>query len=188
MTSIGQRTAPELQRKTDGATITASITQEKSLGVEVICNSAGWSHHYQRCTCRGIPRFTPSLWLRRMVPVGSSSALTVNLDHGNGGDTLRSLRINGLCRRRHGRRLTAISNSNFVLAIFSGPGGTYLAPGTGYLNSLSYTPTTADRSMLLLQRTGGMVTGEFMWLQLGPSPQTSNHPAPQVGTAYGQKH
>lgn len=96
MTSLGQRTAQIfLVEKKRMATITASITLgRRVLRLKVIAILLAGLVTISAAHA-GDPRFTPSFLNFGIVPVGSSSTLTVNLDLASGSDTLRSLGING---------------------------------------------------------------------------------------------
>ena len=144
MTSLGQRTAQIfLVEKKRMATITASITLgRRVLRLKVIAILLAGLVTISAAHA-GDPRFTPSFLNFGIVPVGSSSTLTVNLDLASGSDTLRSLGINGFVDMTW-----ATTYSDFQLNLGTcnpaGPGGTYLAPGTSCQFTLTYTPTTAD--------------------------------------------
>ena len=58
------RTDISCGKETDGYDHGVNNTGEKSLEVESNCNSAGWSCHYQRCTCRRSALYTIILKLR----------------------------------------------------------------------------------------------------------------------------
>ena len=188
MTSLGQRTAQIfLVEKKRMATITASITLgRRVLRLKVIAILLAGLVTISAAHA-GDPRFTPSFLNFGIVPVGSSSTLTVNLDLASGSDTLRSLGINGFVDMTW-----ATTYSYFQLNLGAcnpaGPGGTYLAPGTSCQFTLTYTPTTADGVNAFVTATDWW-DGHWGNMAVTAGPLTLKPvtlPAPQVGTAYSQ--